>query len=69
MFLRVIATVLTVTAAILFAPASADAQSVRDRLAKDVVIATVNGEQILSSQILQALFHLRGHIQPQIVDA
>ena len=46
MFRRAIATVLTVTTAILFAPASADAQSVRDRLAKDVVIATVDGEQI-----------------------
>ena len=64
MFLRAIATVLTVTAAILFAPASADAQSVRDRLAKDVVIATVDGEQILSSQILQAFQQLpRQHRQ------
>jgi peptidyl-prolyl cis-trans isomerase C len=52
MFLRTIATVLTVTTASLLAPVSADAQSVRDRLAKDVVIATVDGEQILSSQIL-----------------
>ena len=64
MFLRVIATVLTVTTVILLAPASADAQSVRDRLAKDVVIATVDGEQILSSQILQAFQQLpRQHRQ------
>ena len=64
MFLRAIATALTITMAILFAPASADAQSVRDRLAKDVVIATVDGQQILSSQIVQAFQQLpRKHRQ------
>jgi peptidyl-prolyl cis-trans isomerase C len=52
MFFRAIATVLTITTVVFLAPVSADAQSVRDRLAKDVVIATVDGEQILSSQIL-----------------
>lgn len=64
MFLRAIATMLTVTTAILLTTASADAQSVRDRLAKDVVIATVEGEQILSSQILHAFQQLpRQHRQ------
>ena len=32
----------------------AEAQSVRDRLAKDVVVATVDGEQILSSDLVRA---------------
>ena len=64
MFLRAISTMLTVTTAVILAPVSADAQSVRDRLAKDVVIATVDGEQILSSQILHSFQQLpRQHRQ------
>jgi peptidyl-prolyl cis-trans isomerase C len=64
MFFRAIATVFTVTTAMLLAPDSVNAQSVRDRLAKDVVIATVDGEQVLSSQILHAFQQLpREHRQ------
>jgi len=64
MFFRAIATVLTITTVVFLAPVSADAQSVRDRLAKDVVIATVDGEQILSSQVLHSFQQLpRQHRQ------
>jgi peptidyl-prolyl cis-trans isomerase C len=64
MLLRANSTMLAVTAAILLASVPADAQSVRDRLAKDVVIATVDGEQILSSQILHTFQQLpRKHRQ------
>lgn len=47
---------------LLYGPANA--QSVRDRLAKDVVVAIVDGEQILSSELIQSFQSLpRQHRQ------
>lgn len=41
----------------------AEAQSVRDRLAKDVVVATVDGQQILSSEMIRAFQSLRPQVR------
>lgn len=54
MLLRTIAATIAAVMAVALLPTTSDAQSVRDRLAKDVVVATVDGEQILSSELVQA---------------
>ena len=49
---------IVVIAVSVFLTEQAWAQAVRDRLAKDVVVATVNNEQILSGHLLQAFQNL-----------
>ena len=44
--------VITLGMTMMFYPASA--QSVRDRLAKDAVVAVVNDKKIISSELIQA---------------
>ena len=64
MLIRALVAVVLFSTLIVLSPRGVDAQSVRDRLAKDVVVAIVDGEQILSSDLLQAFQNLpRQHQQ------
>ena len=53
MVIRALTAVFIITFGAALATSPASAQSVRDRLAKDAVIAVVNDQQILSSEIIQ----------------
>ncbi|MEC9184159.1 MAG: hypothetical protein VX930_07760, partial [Pseudomonadota bacterium] len=53
MVIRALTAVFIITFGATLATSPASAQSVRDRLAKDAVIAVVNDQQILSSEIIQ----------------
>lgn len=55
--------VVIVALAIVAAAPGVDAQSVRDRLEKDVVVAVVNGQQILSSDLVEAFQSLPRNVQ------
>ena len=64
MLFRALPAVIVASAVFILDIGQLAAQSVRDRLAKDVVVATVNGEQILSGHLLQAFQNLaRKHRQ------
>ena len=64
MLFRALPVLIVACAAFILATGQSAAQSVRDRLAKDVVVATVNGEQILSGHLLQSFQNLpRKHRQ------
>ena len=64
MLFRALHAVIVASVAFILSIGQLAAQSVRDRLAKDVVVATVNSEQILSGHLLQAFQNLpRKHRQ------
>ena len=64
MLFRALHAVMIASVAFILSIGQLAAQSVRDRLAKDVVVATVNSEQILSGHLLQAFQNLpRKHRQ------
>ena len=64
MIIRAITAVFFITLGMILIFHPAGAQSVRDRLAKDAVVAVVNGEQIISSELIKAFQSLpRQHRQ------